>query len=116
MLICVPDSLCAVAYSGLGEEPVDVRLDGCFADVQPTGNLAIGQPLGDQAQYVSLAGGQAVGKIAGDEFFGWAGLARGAGVRCAGGGYQAPLHLRVEYRLVGCRGPYRVGDLAAAGV
>jgi hypothetical protein len=49
----------AVAELQLGEEMVDVCLDGSLADEQSAGNLGIGSALTDQGQDLTLAGGQA---------------------------------------------------------
>src|SRR5262252_8872144 len=58
----VLDGLSAVPYRGLGEQPVDVRLHGGLADEEPPGDLAVGQTVGDQPQYLGLARRQAVRK------------------------------------------------------
>jgi hypothetical protein len=49
-----------VARAGLGEDAVDVGLDRVVAEEQAVGDLAVGQALGDQAEDLYLALGQAV--------------------------------------------------------
>src|SRR5215211_7204902 len=48
----------AVAQVELHQHAADVRLDRLLADHQPLGELAVGQPFGDEAQDLSLARGQ----------------------------------------------------------
>jgi hypothetical protein len=50
----------AVAGPGLGEDPIDVRLDRVGAQEQPGGDLGVGQALGDKAQDLDLAFGEPV--------------------------------------------------------
>jgi hypothetical protein len=38
------------------EDGVDVEFDGVVADVEAEGNSLVGQPFGQQAQYVEFAG------------------------------------------------------------
>jgi peptidoglycan/LPS O-acetylase OafA/YrhL len=61
VLVGVPDGLGAVAHAGLGEQPVDVRLDRHLADEQPPGDLPVRQPGPDQAEHLDLTGGQRPG-------------------------------------------------------
>jgi hypothetical protein len=44
----VGDCLGSIADARLGEQMVDVALDRGLADVQPLGDLAVGQPFGDE--------------------------------------------------------------------
>ena len=39
-------------------DPLQVRLGGPLGDVQPLGDLAVGQPLGDQRRHLALTAGQ----------------------------------------------------------
>jgi hypothetical protein len=44
----VDSDLDAVAQAGLGEDAGDVALDGGLAEIEPGGDLGVGQPLGHQ--------------------------------------------------------------------
>src|SRR5438309_925755 len=46
--------LCSVGGARLLQDATDVELDGVRAAVQPVGDLAVGEPLHDQAQHVRL--------------------------------------------------------------
>jgi len=48
----------------LAVDRAQVRVDGVRTEGQPVGHLCIGEPLGDQAQHLDLARGQA-GRIFG---------------------------------------------------
>jgi hypothetical protein len=48
----------AVDLTCLGQDPLDVLLDGAGREVQPTGDLSIRQAIGEQREYVGLARGQ----------------------------------------------------------
>src|SRR5260221_6783887 len=45
----------AVRHLQLAQDVVDMALDCALADDQPLGNLGIGQPIGNQAQHLTLA-------------------------------------------------------------
>jgi hypothetical protein len=48
----------AVTHSELGQDPGHVGAHGGFADHQGGGDLGVGQPAGDQPQYLDLPRGQ----------------------------------------------------------
>ena len=50
VLVGVADGLGAVAGAGLGEDPVDVRLDGGVAEVEAPGDLGVAQAGGEQGE------------------------------------------------------------------
>ncbi|HSK91161.1 MAG TPA: hypothetical protein VK875_07600 [Euzebyales bacterium] len=67
VLVRRDDGVRAVAYPELGEEPVDVRLDGRLADVQLGGDVAVGAFTADQLEDLELTfgqGGQGLGVVA----------------------------------------------------
>ncbi|GAA3366037.1 hypothetical protein GCM10017744_071230 [Streptomyces antimycoticus] len=50
----------AIAGAQLGHRPVDMRLDRERADLQPGGDLVVGQPAPDLDQDLALADGEGV--------------------------------------------------------
>ena len=60
MSVCVGDSLGAVTNAGLGEEVVDVALDGGFAQDESLGDLGVRQPFSDQCEHFGFSLGQRV--------------------------------------------------------
>ena len=54
------DELGAVAGAELGQDPAHVRLDRREAHMQRLGEFGVGEPPGDQGQYLSLAFGEFV--------------------------------------------------------
>src|ERR1700733_15549866 len=59
----VGDGLRSIAQAGLGEQMVDVRLDGRRADDESLGDFGVAQPLGYQRQHFRLARGEIVGAL-----------------------------------------------------
>jgi len=55
VLECVPDRLGAVTRPGLGEDAVDMSLDGRIADEQRYGDLAVRQTGRGQLEDLGLA-------------------------------------------------------------
>src|SRR4051794_13439668 len=74
MLVGVGDRLGSVADSGLGEEMVDVSLDGGFVDEEPFGDLSVGQAFGHQAEYFAFSRREPVWEACGNSGLaaGWA--------------------------------------------
>ena len=54
MLVGVADGLGAVACTGLGEDVVDVRFDGCAADYERGGDLGVGEAGSDEFEDFDL--------------------------------------------------------------
>src|SRR5205085_4957873 len=109
MVMSVSDGLGAVAYAGLGEDVVDVRLDRGFRDVEARGDLTVREAVGDQRKDLGFTGGKAVGQS-------WAGWGGGRGRRGCGPGHEAGVDLGIEHGLPGGGGVQGPGDLGAAGV
>lgn len=61
VLVGIAHGLSAVANTRLVEDPVDVGLDGCAAEDELVGDLAVGEAGGDQLQYLDFAWRELVG-------------------------------------------------------
>ena len=64
VLVGVDDRLRAVADAGLGEDVVDVALDGRGAHHERVGDLGVRAARGDQREHLGLARGEVVGQLA----------------------------------------------------
>ena len=53
--VSVVDGLGSIAHASLGEEVVDVALDGGFVDHEALRDLAVGETLGDEAEHFRLS-------------------------------------------------------------
>lgn len=62
VLVGADDCLGAVAGVDLGEEVVDVALDGAFGDDESLGDLAVGKTGGDEGEHFGFSGGEPIGE------------------------------------------------------
>src|SRR5215469_8263381 len=91
VLAGVADGGGPVGGAGLGEDAVDVALDGVSAQVQVAGDVGVGSPSGDHGQYFRFPFGEPVGKYFGQSRRGQVGPG-GTG----GGCHERGLDGRVE--------------------
>ena len=100
------DEPSTVAGVEFGEYPADVGAGGGGAEVEPVGNLLVGETLGDEGEHLAFAIGEPVQFVGGSRLLGAAGEL----------GDQAAGHVWGDQRVTLAGGAHRGDELTGLGV